>query len=106
MQRTPVWRLHGSERSWIGILSTDHSFRAPGELLRTPTPQTPRLSPRERQVLSLLVEGRTQAEIAEALQISPATAKTHIARLYAKLQARNRSQALLTVAREGLLPLR
>jgi len=83
-----------------------HTFRAPGELLRSPAPQTPRLSPRERQVLSLLVEGRTQAEIAEALQISPATAKTHIARLYTKLQARNRSQALLTVAREGLLPLR
>ncbi len=86
--------------------SEPHSFRAPGELLRAPAPQTPRLSPRERQVLSLLVEGRTQAEIAGALQISPATAKTHIARLYTKLQARNRSQALLTVAREGLLPLR
>jgi len=81
------------------------TFRAPGELLRSSAPQTPRLSPRERQVLALLVEGRTQVEIAAALKISPATAKTHIARLYGKLQARNRSQALLTVAREGLLPL-
>lgn len=89
-----------------GAASDPHTFRAPGELLRSPAPQTPRLSPRELQVLSLLVEGRTQAEIAQALQISPATAKTHIARLYGKLQARNRSQALLTVAREGLLPLR
>src|SRR2546430_3986313 len=35
---------------------------------------------RSRQVLALLVEGRTQAQIAEALQISPATAKTHVAR--------------------------
>jgi DNA-binding CsgD family transcriptional regulator len=57
-------------------------------------------------VLALLVEGRTQPEIAAALGISPATAKTHVARLYTKLHARNRSQALLTVAREGLLPLR
>ncbi|OLB81524.1 MAG: hypothetical protein AUI14_03000 [Actinobacteria bacterium 13_2_20CM_2_71_6] len=82
-----------------------HTFRAPGELLRAPARPTPRLSPRERQVLALLVEGRTQAEIAQALHISPATAKTHVARLYTKLQARNRSQALLTTAREGLLPL-
>ena len=51
-------------------------------------------------------DSRTQAEIAEQLKISPATAKTHVARLYAKLQARNRSQALLATAREGLLPLR
>ena len=52
------------------------------------------------------MEGRTQAQIAEALNISPATGKTHVARLYTKLQARNRSQALLTTAREGLLNLR
>ena len=81
--------------------SEPETFRAPGELLRAPARPGPRLSPRERQVLALLVEGRTQAQIAEALQISPATAKTHVARLYTKLQARNRSQALLTVAREG-----
>src|SRR5256885_1295872 len=81
------------------------TFRAPGEFLRTPARPGPRLSPRERQVLALLVEGRTQAEIAQALNISPATAKTHVARLYNKLQARNRSQALLATAREGLLPL-
>jgi len=83
-----------------------HTFRAPGEFLRSPTRPSPRLSPRERQVLALLVEGRTQPEIAAALGISPATAKTHVARLYTKLHARNRAQALLTVAREGLLPLR
>ncbi len=83
-----------------------HTFRAPGEFLRAPGRPGPRLSPRERQVLALLVEGRTQAEIAEQLSISPATAKTHVARLYAKLHARNRSQALLATAREGLLPLR
>lgn len=81
------------------------TFRAPGEFLRAPGRSGPRLSPRERQVLELLVQGRTQAEIAEHLKISPATAKTHVARLYAKLNARNRSQALLATAREGLLPL-
>jgi DNA-binding NarL/FixJ family response regulator len=81
------------------------TFRAPGELLRSAVQPTRRLSPRERQVMALLVEGRTQPEIAEALGISQATAKTHVARLYTKLQARNRSQALLTMAREGLLPL-
>jgi len=82
-----------------------HTFRAPGEFLRPLDRPTPRLSPRERQVLALLVEGRTHAEIAGQLGISPATAKTHVSRLYGKLQARNRSQALLATARGGLLPL-
>jgi DNA-binding NarL/FixJ family response regulator len=91
----------------IRAAGTDpHTFRAPGEFLRSPARPTPRLSPRERQVLALLVDGRTQAEIAEALLITTATAKTHVARLYAKLQVRNRSQALVTTAREGLLPPR
>jgi DNA-binding NarL/FixJ family response regulator len=101
--------LTASAATLISLIRTaaaePRTFRAPGEFLRAPGRSGPRLSPRERQVLGLLVEGRTQAEIAEQLRISPATAKTHVSRLYAKLNARNRSQALLATAREGLLPL-
>ena len=61
------------------------------------------LSPREQQVLSLLGQGFSIPRIARALYVSPSTAKTYVARLYEKLGASNRTQALMTALREGLL---
>jgi DNA-binding NarL/FixJ family response regulator len=58
------------------------------------------LTPREREVLTLVGRGLSNAEIAEALVLSPLTAKTHVARLFAKLGARDRAQ-LVVVAYEG-----
>jgi DNA-binding NarL/FixJ family response regulator len=54
------------------------------------------LSPRERQVLSLLREGRSVPEVAAIIFVSLSTAKTYVARLYEKLGASNRAQALMT----------
>jgi DNA-binding NarL/FixJ family response regulator len=60
------------------------------------------LSPRERQVLQLLASGRSVAGVAAELCVSLSTAKTYVGRLYEKLGADNRSQALMTAVRLGL----
>jgi len=63
----------------------------------------PRLSDRERQVLELLAEGLGVTAIAERLYLSESTAKSHIGRIYEKLGAANRAQALVTAMRMGLI---
>jgi DNA-binding NarL/FixJ family response regulator len=60
------------------------------------------LSPREREVLDLLVAGRSIPALALSLHISPSTAKTYVARLYEKLGARNRAEAVMAAVRLGL----
>jgi DNA-binding NarL/FixJ family response regulator len=67
------------------------------------TPSGPQLSPREREVLQLLADGLGVAAIARQLYISESTTKTHISKLYEKLGAGNRAQALMTSMRLGLI---
>ncbi|GAB3392954.1 response regulator transcription factor [Humibacter soli] len=54
----------------------------------------PQLTQREAEVLALVAEGRSNAEIASSLFVSMATVKTHINALFAKLQVRDRAQAI------------
>lgn len=58
-----------------------------------PAPLIEDISPQERQVLRLLVAGRSRQEIAEALVISINTVKTHLQRIYQKLQVASRFEA-------------
>jgi DNA-binding NarL/FixJ family response regulator len=67
------------------------------------TPTGPQLSQRESEVLHLLADGMSVAAIAKKLYVSESTAKTHISKLYDKLGAANRAQALMTALRMGLL---
>jgi predicted ATPase/DNA-binding CsgD family transcriptional regulator len=60
------------------------------------------LTPREREVLRLLAEGRSNREIADALAISLLTAKTHVARVLAKLDLPSRAAAAAYALRHGL----
>ena len=61
------------------------------------------LSPREREVLMLLRDGESIPAIARTLYVSPSTAKTYVSRLYEKLGASNRAQALMAALRHGLI---
>lgn len=61
------------------------------------------LSPRESEVLRLLRDGMSVPAISLVMFISQSTAKTYIARLYDKLGAANRTQALMTAMQQGLI---
>ena len=60
-----------------------------------------RLSPREREVLDLIAQGRTNYEIASALFISHSTAKVHVRHIFEKLGVRSRAEAALFAASDG-----
>ncbi len=62
------------------------------------------LSDREQEVLALIAVGYTNKEIAHELFLSVDTIKTHVGRLFAKLEVRNRAQAALLAARHHLPP--
>ena len=70
---------------------------------RKMTPTGPQLSPRESEVLGLLAEGLGVTAIGRKLHISESTAKTHISKIYEKLGAANRAQAIMAAIRAGLL---
>jgi DNA-binding NarL/FixJ family response regulator len=61
------------------------------------------LTPREREVMALVAHGLTNAEIAERLVVSPATAKTHVTRTMVKLHARDRAQLVALAYQTGLV---
>jgi DNA-binding NarL/FixJ family response regulator len=60
------------------------------------------LTPREREVLRLLAEGRTDREIAAALFVTPKTASNHVASILAKLGVETRTAAAALALRHGL----
>ncbi|MDB5561137.1 MAG: hypothetical protein JWN11_555 [Hyphomicrobiales bacterium] len=66
-------------------------------------PGTPLLTGREQAVLALLAEGASNKVIARQLDISPSTAKFHVASLLRKLSAHNRLDAVATGVRRGLV---
>lgn len=63
------------------------------------------LTPREMEVLRRLALGRTNKEIAPELFISEETVKSHVAKIFAKLDVENRSQAVVQALKRGLVTL-
>ncbi len=65
----------------------------------------PVISAREEEVLQLVADGLSLPEVAAALYISVKTVKNHLASIYAKLDARDRTQAVLRAVRMGIIRL-
>jgi DNA-binding NarL/FixJ family response regulator len=63
------------------------------------------LTPREREVLGLLVEGASSEQIAVRLTVSPNTVRTHIQNVLTKLQVRSRLEAAAFAVRWGIVPV-
>jgi DNA-binding NarL/FixJ family response regulator len=100
----------------IRIVAAGDALIAPGitrrliqEFARRPEPgQAPStdlagVTDREREVLTLVARGMTNSEIADALHVSLATAKTHVGRLLTKLGARDRTQLVIVAYESGLV---
>lgn len=68
-------------------------------------PSPPEISPRERQVLELLAQGKSNKEIAQALVISQRTVKFHVSSLMKKLQAANRTEVVSLAVQQGIIEL-
>ena len=99
----------------VGAVRAAHSGEAVigGELLGRLLPQLHRtkdlrasLSTREREVLTLLAEGRSNRGIAEELVISVATVRNHVHRVISKLGAHSKLEAVAKATRGGLIRLR
>ncbi|MEU7080865.1 response regulator transcription factor [Streptomyces sp. NPDC046409] len=71
--------------------------------VRRPDHRLDALTSREREVMQLIAAGRTNAEIATQLVVSPLTAKTHVSRIMAKLGARDRSQVVVMAYEYGMV---
>jgi DNA-binding NarL/FixJ family response regulator len=68
-----------------------------------PDPGDAALTKREREVLTLLAEGRSNRELAAAMFVTLATVKTHLAHIYTKLDASNRNEAIGRAIALGLI---
>lgn len=60
------------------------------------------LTPRQVDVLRLLIDGRSNKSIARALELAPSTVKTHLEAIFQRLDVRSRTQAVVAAARLGL----
>jgi DNA-binding NarL/FixJ family response regulator len=89
------------------LLSPGPTTRLIERFLRSPSaPETggPEcLSGREREVLALVARGLNNTEIADALGLSPLTAKTHVSRIMGKLAARDRAQLVIVAYESGMV---
>lgn len=65
-------------------------------------PDFPELTPREREVLTLMAQGLTNTAVAEHLSLSPKTVRNHVSNIFSKLQVAGRAEAIIRAREVGL----
>ncbi|WP_405647547.1 response regulator [Streptomyces uncialis] len=112
LKDTPPGELLAAIRvvaSGEGLLAPSVTRRLIAEFVRTPESARPPgrvlagTTEREREVLTLIARGLSNAEIAAWLHLSPATVKTHVGHLLRKLEARDRAQLVIVAYETGLV---
>lgn len=82
-------------RAWVPLTALEAQAAAPANAAIE-------LSPRQLDVLRLLIEGRSNKLICRELDLSESTVKTHLAAIFRRLDVENRTQAVIAAARLGL----
>jgi DNA-binding NarL/FixJ family response regulator len=112
LKSAPPRELAGAIRTVAAgqsLLAPEITRRMIEEYVRRPQPgsgppsELTGLTPRELEVLGLIAEGRSNAEIADALFLSEPTVKTHVTRILSKLNLRDRVQAVVLAYECGLV---
>lgn len=88
---------------WVGARLMPRRPAAEGFVPNEQVRNTLGISDREFEVLELLAAGRSNKEIASALNVSPNTVKTHVAKIYSKLDVTRRTEAILRARELGML---
>jgi DNA-binding NarL/FixJ family response regulator len=92
--------------AWLDPRVAGRVIAALGTVARRPSPPSglvARLTPREREVLVLMAQGLTNADIRDRLVLSEATVKTHVARVLMKTGSHDRGQAIVVAYQSGLV---
>lgn len=89
---------------WAGMrLAPRRAAAGEGFVANVRVKETLGISEREFEVLGLLAAGRSNKEIASQLNVSPNTVKTHVAKLYGKLEVTRRTEAVMRARELGML---
>ena len=87
---------------WVGVKVIPRP-QAAAFVVNDTARETLGISEREFEVLELLAAGQSNKEIASTLSVSPNTVKTHVAKLYGKLEVTRRTEAILRARELGML---
>lgn len=96
-------RLAAGGHSLLAPEVTERVIARSARGARTADPRLDQLTERERDVLVAMAQGLSNAEIAASLFVSPATVKSHVSHVLAKLDARDRVQAVIRAYESGLM---
>lgn len=99
----PALRPSGTDARRAGSTASAAAAAADTVATADTRRQLAALTPREREVLTLMGHGRSNSALAHELTLSEATVKTHVARIFAKLSLRDRAQAVVLAYETGLV---